>query len=237
MFNIEERKQKLRTRGKVDETRKKKKAGCASIAASPEKRWSDPWPVYTAGEERMSNILRNQSKFFTMPQSVLQSGLLRYLSGSAVKLYWFLMDHCQHYSCVAVELSNFQIKDFTGLSDKSVQVARVELERSELISYSSCDKCLGNIVRYRLLNPEIKTGVITSRWLVMPNSEDKIRHYKRKDGRSARKVKEEKRAAREIVKRRSDEDFHPPSWDEISASSEREAGEEDPLPRLPLIKN
>jgi hypothetical protein len=222
MQNVkEEREQKLK--GKCDAT--KNKASCEALAASREKRWSNPWPVYTAGEERMSNILRNQAKFITIPQMILSSGLLRYLSGSAVKLYWFLLDHCQHYSCVAVELSNFQIEDYTGLTNKSVQTARVELERFELISCSSCDKCVGNIVRYRLLNPEIKTGVITSRWLRMPNGEDHIRHYRRNDGRRARKVKAAKQAEREIVKQRSDEDFHPPSWDEIDASAEREAGE------------
>jgi len=225
----EKRKQKLK--GKCDAT--KNKASCEALAASRENRWSNPWPVYTAGEERMSNILRNQvKKFITIPQVIVSSGLLRYLSGSAVRLYWFLLDHCQHYSCVAVELSNFQIEDYTGMSTNSVLAARNQLEKSGLISCSACDTCLGNIVRYRLLNPEIQTGLITSRWLKMPtggdDNGDKIRHYKRKDGRSARKVKAAKLAEREIVKHTSDADVHPPSWDEICAGGERAAGEEDP---------
>lgn len=175
-----------------------------------------------AGGDLIVNILgTKQCKFFTVPQEIVRSGLLRELSGSALKLYVFLLDHCQRYSCVAVELSNLSIGDFSGLHANTIAGAREALERAGLISCFACDQC-GGIIRYRLLNPEKRTGLITSRWLTMPSGEDRMRHYT-PTGRSARKSRATKKALRE--KRPATNQPVEIPWNELGKGQVQEIGQ------------
>jgi len=98
----------------------------------------------------MSNVLRDQCHFFSIPAEFVESGGLRDLSPSAVKLYVALYFFAQKHSAVRLDFSNAQLKNHAGLDAKSVQAARTQLREQKLVR---AEKGALGVYSYVLLNP------------------------------------------------------------------------------------
>jgi hypothetical protein len=112
----------------------------------------------------MSNVL-GKLLFYTVPTQFVDSGSLRDLSPSAVKLYNGLCYFAQKHTAVKLQFSNAELRDYVGLDPKSIQSARERLRKAGLIvlekgpvgvySYILCDPITGE----RLPPPEGRKGV------------------------------------------------------------------------------
>lgn len=98
----------------------------------------------------MANVLRDQGKFFNIPAEFVESGGLRDMSPSSVKLYVALYYFAQKHSAVRLEFSSAELQDHTGLDTKSIQSARGQLRDRRLIEIQK--GALG-VYTYILLNP------------------------------------------------------------------------------------
>ena len=75
----------------------------------------------------MGNVLRDQGTFFSIPAEFVESGCLRDISPSAVRLYVGLYYFAQKHSAVRLEFSNAELQRHAGLDTKSIQTARTHL--------------------------------------------------------------------------------------------------------------
>ena len=116
----------------------------------------------------MANVLRDQGRFFSLPAEFVESGCLRDLSPSAVKLYVALYYFGQKHSAVRLEFSNAELQSQTGLDTKSIQTARKLLCDQNLVR--TLKGALG-VYTYTLLNQ--KTGEA----LPAPQGRTGIRRY------------------------------------------------------------
>src|SRR5437868_10474917 len=97
------------------------------------RRWEIASPAPWLGAF-MGNVLRDQCRFFSIPQEFVESGCLLEVSPSGCKLYTVLYYLAQKHSAVRLEFSNAQLRAFTGLDTKSIQSARVQLSDLRLIT-------------------------------------------------------------------------------------------------------
>lgn len=98
----------------------------------------------------MGNVLRDQGTFFSIPAEFVESGCLRDISPSAVRLYVGLYYFAQKHSAVRLEFSNAELQRHAGLDTKSIQTARTQLRDRKLIR--TLKGALG-VYTYILLNP------------------------------------------------------------------------------------
>lgn len=99
----------------------------------------------------MSNVfVKGTASFYTVPQSLITSGLLRSLSGGAHKLYQVILYEAQHRTRVEVELSNLEVLERAGLSPNTIRRARTELKEARLIDLRQAP---GSRYTYVILNP------------------------------------------------------------------------------------
>jgi hypothetical protein len=98
----------------------------------------------------MGNVLRDQCRFFSIPQEFVESGCLLRVTPSGNKLYTVLCYLAQRHTAVQLEFSNAQLQAFTGLDTKSIQSARRQLCDLSLIKIQK--GALG-VYTYTLLNP------------------------------------------------------------------------------------
>ena len=98
----------------------------------------------------MGNVLRDQGRFFSIPAEFVESGCLRDMSPSSVRLYVALYYFAQKHSAVRLEFSNAQLQSYAGLDAKSIQSARNQLGDLRLIK--SLKGALG-VYTYVLLKP------------------------------------------------------------------------------------
>ena len=116
----------------------------------------------------MGNVLRDQCRFFSIPQEFVESGCLLEVSPSGCKLYTLLYYLAQKHSAVRLEFSNAQLRAFTGLDTKSIQSARVQLSDLRLIT---TQKGALGVYTYTLLNPT------TGQALPSPEGRTGLRRY------------------------------------------------------------
>ena len=103
----------------------------------------------------MSNVfVKGTASFYPVPQFLISSGLLRSLSGGALKLYQLILYEAQHCTRVELELSNLEVLERAGLSPNTIRRARTELKEARLIDLRQAP---GSRYTYVLLNP--LTGV------------------------------------------------------------------------------
>ena len=162
----------------------------------------------------MSNVLKDQCHFFTVPRELVESGSLKELSPSAVSLYLVLLFLAQKHSAVQIETPAHEIADYTGMDAKSVKTARESLEKAGLVT---CHKRQHGIIAYQLLNP--KSGLP----LPPPAGRRGVRQHCPQQGRSARTVR---KMRGEDPPTRVGQPY-PVSWDEISRDERGEPGEEE----------
>jgi len=164
------------------------------------------------------NVLRDQCGFFPVPRALVESGLLKELSPSAVSLYTLLLFLAQRHSAVQIETVAYEIADYTGMDAKSVKTARESLEQAGLVT---CNKRQHGIIAYQLLNPEKGFP------LAAPTGRRGVRQHRPTPGRSARTVRQMRG---EDVSTRIGRPLgqpYPVSWDEISRDERGEPGEEE----------
>jgi hypothetical protein len=82
----------------------------------------------------MGNVFSEQ-RFFTVPVEFVDSGSLRDISPSAVRLYVALCYFAQKHTAVTLQLSNAELRDNVSLDPKSIQSARKELRNHRLIDF------------------------------------------------------------------------------------------------------
>ena len=162
----------------------------------------------------MSNVLRDQCRFFTVPRALVESGLLKQLPPSAVRLYLLLLHFAQKHSAVQIETVAYEIEDYTGMDAKSVKVGRESLEKVGLVT---CQKQQHGIIAYQILNPENAVP------LPPPEGKRGVRQHRPKPGRSARTVRQMRR---DDVPNCTEQSY-PLSWDEIARDERGEPGEEE----------
>lgn len=106
----------------------------------------------------MTNIIGSHKgmRYFQVPESFVSSGDLRDLSGSAVKLYTFLLREMNRTGQVELEYTNQDIFDHTGIDDhRTAKTAREELQSKRRVNlrkgpsggfiYAVLDDC-GNVL-------------------------------------------------------------------------------------------
>jgi hypothetical protein len=144
----------------------------------------------------MSNVLRDQCRFFTLPRAFLEAGHLRELSPCAKDLYLVLFALAQKHSAVEIQLPGYELRDYTGLTDKSATKAGRQLEEAGLVGLK---KGRSGVMTYLLLNPE------TAEPLPAPEGRRGVRKHDPKPERSARSARKAivEAAVREPVARPS----------------------------------
>jgi len=162
------------------------------------------------------NVLKGL-RFFTMPRALVESGLLKELSPSAVRLYMVLMFLAQKHSAVQLEVPAYEFTDYAGVDWKSVTTAREQLERAGLVI---CRKGQHGIVAYQLLDPENHLP------LPAPDGRRGVRQHRPAPGRSAKIIRKMQREALP-QKANGKASSYPPSWDEIACDPEGEPGEHE----------
>ena len=99
----------------------------------------------------MSNVfVKGTASFYPVPQCLVSSGLLRNLSGGALKLYQLILYAAQHRTRVELELSNLEVLKVAGLSPNTIRRARTELKEARLIDLRQAP---GGRYTYVILNP------------------------------------------------------------------------------------
>jgi hypothetical protein len=99
----------------------------------------------------MSNIfIKGTAPFYSVPQVMVNSGLLKDLSAGATKLYQLLLFTAQARSKSRLELSNLEIRQRAGLSPNTIRRARTKLMEVRLIDL---EQVLGERYTYVILNP------------------------------------------------------------------------------------
>lgn len=99
----------------------------------------------------MSNVFsKGTAPFYSVPQFLISSGLLRSLSAGALKLYQLLLFTAQHKTRVELELSNLEIREQAGLSPNTIRRARTKLKEFGLVDLK---QTLGDRYTYVILNP------------------------------------------------------------------------------------
>jgi hypothetical protein len=162
------------------------------------------------------NIFRDQCRYFTVPQQVVRSGILRDLSRAALALYLFFVDYAQRYNVVRFEIASYTIDDYIGIDPSHIPAARRQLADAGLITFQQNRR--NRLYTYELLNP------VTKQPLPVPEGKRGFREHKPRADRNVRSVREYKRSRKRPA---GSPILHPPSWDDIVASSEREPGEDE----------
>jgi hypothetical protein len=165
----------------------------------------------------VSNVFKDQCRFFTVPRELVESRLLAKLPPSAVRLYLVLLFLAQKHSAVQIETVAYEMADYTQMDAKSVKTARESLEKAGLIA---CHKGQHGIITYQLLNPESRLP------LPAPPGKRGIREHRPQPGRSARTVRQIRKTKNPAMQ---PDNFYPPSWDEISRDERGEPGEDELL--------
>lgn len=99
----------------------------------------------------MSNVFgKGTAPFYSVPQFLIDSGLLKTLSAGASHLYQLLLYTAQKRTRVELELSNPQIRDQAGLSPNTIRRARTKLKEIGLIELKQTP---GGRYTYVVLNP------------------------------------------------------------------------------------
>lgn len=101
----------------------------------------------------MTNVLKGNGNFFTVPRALVDTDILGKLSKSGMRLYLCLMGLAQKHSAVVIELSREELRSRTGIGPAEAVSARRELVRHGLIADGMQP---GKVARYILLNPETK---------------------------------------------------------------------------------
>jgi hypothetical protein len=100
----------------------------------------------------MSNLFKSQANpngapFFPVPQVLVKSDLLRLMSYSQLKLYIFLLAEAERKSTAALEFSNQDVRQKTGLSPASLRRARTKLWENGLVdSIAKLGECFLYVV-------------------------------------------------------------------------------------------
>jgi len=82
----------------------------------------------------MSNVFgKGTAPYYSVPQFLINSGLLGTLSGGAIKLYQLVLFTAQQRTRVELELSNLEIRKQAGLSPNTIRRARTELKEAGLV--------------------------------------------------------------------------------------------------------
>ena len=116
----------------------------------------------------MGSVLRDQGSYFSILAEFVDSGCLRDLSPSAVKLYVALFYLAQKHTAVRLEVSNAEFQSVAGLDTKSIQSARGQLCEQRLIDVSKGP--LG-VYTYILFNPKTRQPLPT------PTGRTGVRRY------------------------------------------------------------
>jgi len=99
----------------------------------------------------MSNIFsKGTAPFYSVPQFLVNSGLLRDLSAGALKLYQLLLFTAQQRTRVELELSNRDIRRHAELSPNTIRRARTRLKEVGLVDLKQTS---GGRYTYVVLNP------------------------------------------------------------------------------------
>jgi hypothetical protein len=98
----------------------------------------------------MGNVFTDQ-RFFSMPVEFVDSGSLRDIAPSAVKLYVALCHLAQKHTAVTLQFSNAELRDRARLDPKSIQTARRQLQEHRLIDF---EKGALGVYIYILRNPQ-----------------------------------------------------------------------------------
>jgi hypothetical protein len=169
-------------------------------------------------EDAVSNVFRNQCRWFPVPHALYKNGHLRDLGGSAVKLYDLLMALAQEHSAVKLELPAYKASDLAGLTAETVPIARRELEAAGLVT---CKKGEHGVMTYVLLNPETQVP------LPPPEGRSGFLRHRPTPGRSARTVRKQLR-----VEPVESTETVAPSWDDLgkTESTTRKQNTDNPLP-------
>jgi hypothetical protein len=95
----------------------------------------------------------NQIKapFFTIPQSLVRSGILHDMKSSEVSLVMALHHEMERLSNPVFVTKNADLSKLTGLSVSSLRIARTKLIERGVIS---ARQVLGGAYEYSILNPE-----------------------------------------------------------------------------------
>lgn len=115
----------------------------------------------------MGNVLYGQVKsYFSVPAEFVTGGHLRDLLPSAIRLYVFLMHLAQKHTATVLEVADWEVKQYTGLDEKSTRTARAELATRGLVLVMK-----GRVYSYRLLDPA------TDKPILPPADRGGVRRY------------------------------------------------------------
>ncbi len=99
----------------------------------------------------MSNVFsKGTAPYYSVPQFLIDSGLLGRLSAGALRLYQLLLFTAQQKTRVELELSNFEIHKRAGLSPNTIRRARTKLKEFGLVDLRQSS---GDRYTYVILNP------------------------------------------------------------------------------------
>jgi hypothetical protein len=91
--------------------------------------------------------------FFTLPQNLVRSGILREMKPCEILLTLSLHHEMERLSNPVLTVSNADLHKLTGLSPSAVRLARTKLAERGLVSLR---RVVGGMYEYSLLNPETK---------------------------------------------------------------------------------
>jgi hypothetical protein len=154
------------------------------------------------------NIFPRGVLFFPMPEEIMAAGIVGQMSGSALKLYLFLLYLAQKHSAVRIETVAYEVRDYVGLHENSVSKARVELVELGLVK---CRAIEHNVFEYQLLHPATKQPLEPPTDKKDGKPRKGLRRWRPVPGRSARTSKQvrSKKASQKAT------EFDPLSWDQI----------------------
>lgn len=99
----------------------------------------------------MSNVFgKGTAPFYSVPQFLIDSGLLKTLSAGATKLYQLLLYTAQQKTSTELKLSNLEIRRLAGLSPNTIRRARTKLKEVGLVDLK---RPSGGRFTYVILNP------------------------------------------------------------------------------------
>jgi hypothetical protein len=154
------------------------------------------------------NVFDRGVRFFPMPEHIVRAGIVEKMSGSALKLYLFLLYLAQKHSAVRIETVAYEVRDFVGLHENSVSKARVELVQLGLVD---CKALQHNIYEYQLLDPATKRPLEPPTGKKDGKLRKGLRRWHPVPGRSARTSKQ----VRSKKSNHNATEFNPLSWEEI----------------------
>jgi hypothetical protein len=99
----------------------------------------------------MSNVFsKGTAPFYSVPQFLITSGLLKELSAGALKLYQLLLFTAQKRTKVELEMSNLEIRNQADLSPNTIRRGRTKLKEVGLVDLKQIS---GGRYTYVILNP------------------------------------------------------------------------------------